>query len=68
MRVEAEESSDVSEINLRQKNHFAEEMDGFARAIVNDTEVVTPASMGIDDLRIIAAITESYETGKTVKL
>ncbi|MES2441154.1 MAG: Gfo/Idh/MocA family oxidoreductase [Verrucomicrobiota bacterium] len=66
--LEEDESSDISEINLRQKNHFAAQMDGFCRAIIDDTEVVTPASMGIADLRIIAAIQESYETGKMVKI
>ncbi|MEO5913399.1 MAG: Gfo/Idh/MocA family oxidoreductase [Luteolibacter sp.] len=66
--LEGDESSEVSEINLRQKNHFAEQMDGFCKAIINDTEVVTPASMGIADLRIIAAIRESYESGKPVKI
>jgi predicted dehydrogenase len=63
-----EESSSLAEISLRQKNHFAEEMDGFARAILDDSEVITPASMGISDLRIIAAIQESYETGKRVAI
>lgn len=66
--LEEEEAFDISEINLRQKNHFAAEMDGFCEAIINDTEVITPASMGIADLRIIAAIHESCESGRPVRI
>ncbi len=66
--LDEKESSDASEINIRQKNHFSEEMDSFSKAIINDEKVRTPASMGIADMKIIAAIKEAYETGKPVKV
>lgn len=68
LKLKTKEASDVSEITLRQINHFASQMDGFARAIMNDTPIPTPASMGVADLRIIAAINESIKTGKPVEI
>lgn len=62
------ESSEVAEVNLRQVDHFAAEMDSFATAILEDSVVRTPASMGISDLRIIAALEESIEKGLPVKV
>jgi predicted dehydrogenase len=62
------EGSVLQEVNLRQVDHFAAEMDGFSKAILEDGEILTPASMGIADMKIIAAIHESVKTGKMVKL
>ncbi|RYD29961.1 MAG: Gfo/Idh/MocA family oxidoreductase [Verrucomicrobiaceae bacterium] len=64
----AEESSGLEEVNLRQVDHFAAEMDAFSKAVIEDGEVITPASMGIADLKIIAAIHESVKTGAVVKI
>ena len=61
-------SAKATEISIRQVNHFAAEMDGFAKAILNGTDVPTPASMGIADMKIIAAIKKSYETGAPVNV
>lgn len=62
------ESSALEEVNLRQVDHFAAEMDGFSKAILEDGEILTPASMGIADLKIISAIHESVKTGAVVKI
>lgn len=62
------ESSALEEVNLRQVDHFAAEMDAFSKAVLEEGEVITPASMGIADMRIIAAIHESVKTGAAVKI
>ncbi|RYD18537.1 MAG: Gfo/Idh/MocA family oxidoreductase [Verrucomicrobiaceae bacterium] len=62
------ESSGLEEVNLRQVDHFAAEMDAFSKAVMEDGEILTPASMGIADLKIIAAINESAMTGKLVRI
>jgi hypothetical protein len=34
--------------------------------VLDDSEVITPASMGIADMRILAAISESIQSGTAV--
>jgi len=62
------ESSEAVEVNIRQVDHFAAEMDAFSKAILKDAEILTPASMGIADMRIIAAIHQSAQTGQSVRI
>jgi predicted dehydrogenase len=62
------EQSEFTEVNIRQVNHFAEEMDGFSKAILNNEEIRTPADMGIADLKIIAAIDKAIASGKPEKI
>jgi predicted dehydrogenase len=63
-----EMTSHLSEVNIRQENHFAEEMDGFSRAILENSEIKTPPEMGIADMKITLAVYESARTGMPVKL
>jgi predicted dehydrogenase len=49
-------------------NHFTQEMDGFSRAVLDDAEVLTPAGLGIADMKIVTAIARSIETGGPVKV
>lgn len=52
--------------DIEQTNHFAVEMDDFARCIVEDRESIVPGEEGLRDLRIIEAIYESIRTGRPV--
>jgi glucose-fructose oxidoreductase len=58
----------IEERNLPQRNHFALEMDHLAACIQNDTEPMTPGEEGLKDMRVIAAIYEAAQSGRTVKL
>ncbi|MDB6074571.1 MAG: gfo/Idh/MocA family oxidoreductase [Verrucomicrobiaceae bacterium] len=57
-----------SEMPIEQVNHFAAEMDHFSECLLEGGQPRTPGEMGLADLRIIAALTESIETGKPVSL
>lgn len=55
-----------AEVLIEQVNHFAAEMDHFSDCVLNKKALRTPGSMGLADLRVIAAIDESVRSGKTV--
>jgi predicted dehydrogenase len=63
-----DQQEQVNHYIMDQVNHFAEEMDGFSRAILGKEEVLTPASMGIADLRIIEAIEHALHTRTAVRI
>jgi predicted dehydrogenase len=50
------------------KNHFALEMDHFARCITSGTEPHTPGAEGMQDVRIIEALYESAKARRAVEL
>ena len=50
------------------RDHFASEMDAFSECVINDTEPLTPGEEGLRDLRIMTAIYEAAQAGRTVKL
>lgn len=60
------EVAESADIVIKPVNQFTREMDGFSAAVLDDSEVITPASMGIADMRILAAINESIQSGATV--
>ena len=49
-------------------NQFATEMDAFADCILNDKEPKASGHEGLADVKIMRAIYESADTGRTVKL
>jgi predicted dehydrogenase len=53
---------------LPQRDHFTQEMDHYAACISNNTEPLTPGEEGLKDLRIITAIYEAAQTGRTISL
>lgn len=55
-----------SDLLIPQVNHFTAEMDGFSEALLHDKAILTPGSMGLADMRIIAAIEEAAKTGRSV--
>ena len=58
----------TEEHNLPQADHFAAEMDHFAEALLNNTEVRTPGEEGWQDLKLMMAIDEAARTGRTVRV
>ena len=59
---------EIADLNLRQVNHFASEMDHFSKCIRDNITPRTTAAMGTADMRIVHAIGESARTGKPVSL
>ena len=57
-----------AELQIRQVNHFAAEMDHFSDCILNNRDVRTPGAMGLADMRIIEAIGEAARTGRAVRV
>ncbi|HTV03234.1 MAG TPA: Gfo/Idh/MocA family oxidoreductase, partial [Luteitalea sp.] len=56
----------VEELVFTPVNHFASEMDHFAKCVQEGTPNRTPGEMGLADVRIIEAIEEAVRTGRTV--
>ena len=59
-------TAQIATLAIREKNQFAEEMDGFANAILKGEELRTPGSMGLADVKTVAAIMEAARTGTRV--
>ncbi|MES2708142.1 MAG: Gfo/Idh/MocA family oxidoreductase [Verrucomicrobiota bacterium] len=57
-----------ADLTIPQVNHFAAEMDHFSECVLHDKEPATPGSMGLADMKIVAAIAESGRTGQRVKI
>jgi predicted dehydrogenase len=60
--------SDGQEIALPQVNQFAVEMDDFAQCILENRPTKVPGEEGLRDVKIMMAIYEAAQTGKTVTL
>jgi predicted dehydrogenase len=60
--------SDGKAIDLPPTDHFAVEMDDFARCILEKTATRVPGEEGLRDVKIMMAIYESARTGKPVEL
>jgi predicted dehydrogenase len=60
--------SDGQEMSFAPVNHFATEMDNFARCILDNKPTKVPGEEGLRDIRIMMAIYESARTGKAVTL
>jgi predicted dehydrogenase len=56
------------EPEIEAQNHFALELDHFARAVLDGKPVRTPGAEGLADLRVIAAIEEAARTGRTARV
>ena len=49
-------------------DHFAAEMDDFAQCILNNQPTKVPGEEGLRDLKIMMAIYEAAQSGKTISL
>lgn len=61
-------SAQTAALAIRQKSQFAEEMDGFADAILAGLEPRTPGSMGLADVKTVHAIMEAARSGARVAI
>jgi predicted dehydrogenase len=60
--------NEIVEPKIEERNHFADELDAFAQAILSNKPIRTPGADGLADLRVIAAIEQAARTGRAVKL
>lgn len=58
----------TEQIKLANKDQFASEIDHMADCILNNTQPYTPGEEGLQDHRLMEAIYEAAQSGKTVKL
>lgn len=65
---EEDGTSQLATLQIEQKNHFTEEMDGFSKAVSEGLNLKTPATMGLADVKTVAAIMEAAATGKKVTI
>ncbi len=61
-------STSQGPLNFPQVNQQALQMDDFAYCVMNNKPTRVPGEMGMRDMQIIAAVLESIDTGKKVKL
>jgi len=66
MRVHRENR--IEEKDLPEVDHFAAEMEHFSECVMENKEPLTPGEEGLRDLRIMRAIYEAANTGRTVRL
>jgi predicted dehydrogenase len=58
----------MEQVELKEVNHFAAEMDHFAECIREDKKPWTPGEEGLQDVRIIERIYEAARTSKTLRI
>ncbi len=61
-------NAEAKEIMLDAADHFAAEMDHFSSVVFGEETCRTPGSMGLADMKIVAALTKSYQTNQPVKV
>lgn len=68
LRMYIERGNTIENRNLPVVDHFASEMDHFSDCVMLNKEPLTPGEEGLRDIRIIQAVYEAAQSGKTVKL
>ncbi len=68
LRMHRHHGNTLEDIELPERDHFASEMDHMSECVMQNKEPLTPGEEGLRDLKIITAIYEAANTGKTVKL
>jgi predicted dehydrogenase len=56
------------EVKVEAKDHFATEMEAFARSILENQPVKAGGEEGLTDVRVMTALYEAARTGKAVKV
>src|SRR5262249_48323331 len=56
------------ELRLREKNHFAAEMDHFSDCVLNDRRPKTTGEEGLADMRVIEAVSKAIEARQEVQI
>ncbi len=68
LRLWIERGNDIDQRDFPEVDHFATEMDHMSDCVMQNKTPLTPGEEGLRDLRIITAVYEAAQTGKTVKL
>ena len=68
LRMRVHRANVTEERELPVRDHFALEMDHLSECVMENREPLTPGEEGLRDLRVMMAIYEAANTGKTVKL
>ena len=68
LRMRVHRANVTEERELPVRDHFALEMDHLSECVMENKEPLTPGEEGLRDLRVMMAIYEAANTGKTVKL
>jgi predicted dehydrogenase len=68
LRMFVRRGNATEERSLPQRDHFALEMDHMSECAMESKEILTPGEEGLRDLRIMMALYEAAQSGKTVKL
>jgi predicted dehydrogenase len=68
LRMHRHHGDVLEDVELPERDHFAAEMDHMSGCVMQNQEPLTPGEEGLRDLKIITAIYEAANTGKTVKL
>ena len=68
LRMRVFRGGSIEERVLPQRDHFALEMDHFSASIMNNTDPLTPGEEGLKDLKVMMAIYEAAQSGKTIRL
>jgi len=68
LRLRVHRRNVTEERDLPVRDHFALEMDHLSACVVDNREPLTPGEEGLRDLKIMTAIYEAAQSGKTVRL
>ena len=68
LRMKVHRGDVTQEKELPVRDHFALEMDHMSECVMENKEPLTPGEEGLRDLRVMMAIYDAANTGKTVKL
>jgi predicted dehydrogenase len=67
-RLKVGGTNGIVEQELPSRDHFAVEMDHMSQCVMENKEPLTPGEEGLRDIKLMMAIYESAQTGKTVKV
>jgi predicted dehydrogenase len=68
LRMRVNRGGVLEERFLPERDHFAAEMEHMSDCVMSNKEPLTPGEEGLRDLKIMVAIYEAAQSGKTVKL
>jgi len=68
LRLWIERGNEIDQRDLPVVDHFTTEMDHMSDCVMQNKTPLTPGEEGLRDLKIIAAVYEAAQTGKTMKL
>jgi predicted dehydrogenase len=68
LRMRAQRKNVIQEIDLPVRDHFALEMDHMSQCVMEDKDPLTPGEEGLRDIKLMMAIYEAAQSGKSVKV